>query len=73
MGKDVSGGGRRRLGPALERLLIAFVWLDPRLMTAYQLTLLEAAVDRGNRQPTAAADCGDSIGDRRQATAGVLA
>jgi len=72
VGKDVSGGGRRRLGPALERLLIAFVCLDPRLMAAYQVTLSEAAVDRGNRQPTAAAD-GDSIGDRRQATVGVLA
>jgi hypothetical protein len=73
MSEDVSEGGRRVLGWALERLLIAFVCLDPRLMAAYQVTLSEAADDRGDRQPAVAADGGDSIGDRGRAAAGVLA
>lgn len=71
MSKDVSGRDRRGLGQALERLLIAFVCLDPRLMVACQVTLSEAADDRGNRQPTAVADAGDSIRDHRQVAAGV--
>jgi hypothetical protein len=41
-------------------------------MGAYQVTLSEAADNRGNRQPAVAADGGDSIGDRRRAAAGVL-
>ena len=73
MSNDVSGGGRRRHGQALERLLIAFVCLDPRLMAAYQVTLSETANDCGNRQTAVAADGGDSIGDRRRAAVGVLA
>lgn len=73
MGKDVIGRGRRRLGQALERLLIAFIWLDPRLMAAYPVTRSEATDDRGNRQPAVAADGGDSIGDGRRVAAGVLA
>lgn len=71
MTKESSGGGRRRRGPALERLLVGLLCLDPRLMAAYQVTLTEAAVDRGHRQPPAAEDAGDSITDRRQAAAGV--
>lgn len=73
MGKDVIGRDHRRLGQALERLLIAFVCLDPRLMAAYPVTRSEVADDRGNRQPAVAADGGDSIGDRRRVVAGVLA
>ena len=73
MSEDVSRRGRRRLGQALERLLIAFVCLDPRLMAAYQMTLSEAAVDHSNRQPAATDDAGASIRDRRQAAAGVVA
>lgn len=73
MTKEISGGGRRWLGRALERLLIAFVCLDPRLMAAYQATISEVAADEGNRQLPAAHDVGDSITDRRQAAAGGVA
>ena len=61
MRKDVSGGERRRRGQALERLLIAFVCLDPRLMAAYQATISEVAADEGNHRQAAAYDADDSI------------
>jgi hypothetical protein len=73
MSKDVSGGGRRRRGQALERLLIAFVCLDPRLTAAYQATISEVAADEGNHQSPAADDVSGRITDRRQAAAGVVA
>ncbi len=64
---------RRRLGQAVERLLIAFVCLDPRLMAAYQATISEVAADEGNHQRAAACDAGESIVDPRYAAAGVVA
>lgn len=66
-------GRRRRLGQAPERLLIAFVRLDPRPMTAYQATISEVAADDGNQQRAAAHDPGDSIVDPRHAAVGVVA
>lgn len=66
-------GRSQPFGRAVERLLIAFVCPDPRLMAAYQVTPWESAVDVGTRQPPAANSSGDSIMDRRQAVAGVVA
>jgi hypothetical protein len=72
MAEDMTGR-RRRLGQALEPLLIAFVYLDPRLMAAYQATISEVAADEGNRQRAAAQDAGGPNTYRRHAAAGIVA
>ena len=59
------------LGQHLERLLVALVWLDPRLVAAYQVTISETPVS-GNRRPPAVGDPRDSITDPRPAP-GVVA
>lgn len=65
---------RGRLGRALERLLIAFVCLEPRLMAAYQIALAEVAGHEGDQERRPAADDGNgSITNRRHAAAGVAA
>lgn len=64
---------RRRLGQALERLLIAFDCLDPRPTAAYQATISEVRAEQASHQRPAAHDRRDSIVDPRHAAAGVVA
>ena len=61
-----------RFGQRVERLLIGLVWLDPRLVAAYQVTVSEAAV-AGNRRSPAVVDARDSITDSRLAALGAVA
>ncbi len=58
-----------RFGRALERLLIAFVCLEPRLTAAYEISLAEAAGLERDRGQRPAAEDGDSIPNRRHAPA----
>ena len=61
-----------RLGHHMERLLVALVWLDPRLAAAYQVTISETSV-ADNRRPPGVGDARASITDRRLAAPGVIA
>ena len=61
-----------RLGQHMERLLVALVWLDPRLVAAYQVTISETPVS-GNRRPPGVSDARASITDRRLPAPGVVA
>lgn len=63
---------RGRFGRAVERLLIAFVCLEPRLSAAYQISLAEAAgLERDPELRPAAHYRAGSITNPRHAAAGV--
>ena len=61
-----------RLGQHMERLLVALVWLDPRLVAAYQMTISQSPV-ADNRRPPAVGDARDSITDPRLAAPSIVA
>ena len=60
-----------RLGQHMERLLVALVWLDPRLVAAYQVTISETRV-AGNHRPPGVGDARAPITDPRPAAPGVV-
>lgn len=62
-----------RFWRACDRLLIALVCLEPRLMAAYQGTLGEIAADGRAHERPAALDIDVSISDARDAAAGAVA
>lgn len=65
---------RGRFGRAFERLLIAFVCLEPRLMAAYQISLAEVAGHEGDQERRPAPDDADgSITNPRHAAVGITA